>query len=338
MADDTDPDRTAAELLKVFQPMIRFSGRLERGAVDLARPRTEIARLKKQIVSSLDRVEVATLVSGLRDLLCAITPEEITAALSELPPRPQRRRCEMLNAYLDLVERHAPFAIGIIYGGSKLFGLDFLSKTLEAFGKLRNAARGSGETRIEALRIAAGFILESHYKELATVLYEIECLRRSRPITVGLEFGNLVENVAHSTRDLLPAFVDRHTARMRNAAYHDRWCQREDGSGVIDLHDTESALRGLTPPQIYGRLRDYYRDVQDLTHCLIWRATASLLLLYSRPPLNVALAAACGGKPHDPSLADAVGAVLAGAMGGAWTRLDTVNWIPRNQAVPPTAA
>lgn len=339
MADDNKLDLNKAELLKVFEPVIRFSGRLERGTVDLARPRTEIARLKKQVVASLDGVEPAKLVSGLGDLLRSLTPEDVTLALSDLPPQPRGRRCAMLNAYLELVERHAPFTIGVIYGGSKLFGLDLLAKTLEAAGKLRDAARGSGETRIEALRIAAGFVLESQYKELVTILYEIECVRRARQITADLTFGNLVQNVASSTRDLLPGFVDRHAAQMRNAAYHDRWRTREDCSNVIDLHDTEPALRGLTLPQIYRRLRDYHLDVQDLVRCLAWRTTASLLLLCSRPPLNVALVHGFAGKPHDPALAEAVREVLGSAMGDTCARLQAVNWSPRSEAPPePTTA
>src|SRR5690348_15194311 len=75
MANNNDPEPDGAELLKVLKPMIRFSARLERGTVDLARPRTEIARLKKRIDTSLDGLDGAALVSSLRGLLREITPE-----------------------------------------------------------------------------------------------------------------------------------------------------------------------------------------------------------------------------------------------------------------------
>jgi hypothetical protein len=316
-------------LLQIFGPMIRFSDRLERGTVDLTRPRTEIARLQQQIAASLEGAELATMISEIGVLLRALTPDDIAAALSDLPPRPQRRNCVAINAYFDLVERDAPHALGIIYSGSRLFGLDFSAKILEALGKLRMAARGSGEARIEALRIAAGFILESLYKELMIVIYEIECLRVSREIRSELAFGNLVENVAHSTRNLLPGFVDRHAARMRNAAYHDRWKERVVGSSIVDLHDDECALRSLTPPQIYQRLRDYYRDVQDFAHCLVWRMSASLMSLCSRPPFTFALAAGFAGKPLDPALSAEVRTILGDAIGGATHRLQDINWTPR---------
>jgi hypothetical protein len=329
MVADNVSRRGSTQLLKVFEPMLRFSARLERGTVDLTRPRTEIGRLETQINASMDALDATTLVSAVGELLHTFTPDGVAAAVTDLPPRPMRRQCKTLNDYLDIVDRDAPFTLGIVYAGSKLFGLDFTAKSLEAIGKLRDAARGSGETRLEALRIAAGFILESLYKELIVVLYEIECVRRSQPIAAGLGFGNLVENVAHSTCALLPGFVDRHAARIRNAGYHDRWQERALGSNLIDLHETEPSLRAMTPPQIYQRLCSRYRDVQDLTHCIMWRATASLLSLCGQPPLTRVLTAMFAGTPHDPVLTEQLWQVLGNVVGNASARLMAVNWTPR---------
>jgi hypothetical protein len=258
-----------------------------------------------------------------------VTPDDIAAAFSEIPPRPRRRHCEIICDYLDMVERDAPFVPAIIFGGSGLMKMHFLAKTLEAFGKLRQAARGAGESRIEALRVAAAFVLESMYQEMVIVLYEIECVRLSRPITPGLSFGNLVDNVAHSTRDLLPGFIDRNAARIRNAASHDHWQEREFASGVLDLHDTDPTLRSLAVSQVYRRVRDCYRDVQDFAICMQWRTAASFLSLFSRPPMTHALAAVFSGKTQDREVADAVGSVLSATLGAAGACLSAIGWTSR---------
>jgi hypothetical protein len=325
---DKEMPTAVAELMKVFAPVIKFTQRIERKSIDLSRSRTEIARVREEIAKSTENLDARALAAGLAELFGCHSEQEIAALLSVPPDRPRRRNSDMLCEYLTVVDRDAPFAIGIMFGGTRLVGLTFVQKAMAALRYLRDAARGSGETRIEALRVATPVVLESFYKELVTVLYEIECLRLRRTITPQLAFGNMLDSIVHSTSQLLPGFVDAHAAAIRNAASHDRWDERTVGSELLDLHDTRPELRGLTPPQVYRRLRERYRDVHDLANCMLWRLTVTWLEFLSQPPMTTLFAALLVNQVT-PELDESAKTALASVLGPAQSRLAAIGWIPR---------
>jgi hypothetical protein len=275
------------ELIKCLNPIKRFSSRLERGTVDLTRPKTEIERFKKELSSSLDSIDGERIRRVLVGLLQSLPAFDVKEAFSSYP-RPRGRRLGPLCDYLDGVERDVPFLSAIAQGGSFLPTLGFLEHWMTARARLRAAAATRGEARAENLRSLAEF-LEVLYREMVTVLYEIECVRRGRQIHRGLDFGNIIETVVAWTRDTLAGFVDPEAARIRNAAAHYHWLY-DPTSKCVQLHNRnkqgESTWEArFTLRELYARLRGLFLDVGHLEAALIWRMSSSFFEMFREPPL-----------------------------------------------------
>jgi len=281
-------DEDLTELIKCLHPIKRFSSRFDRGTIDLSRPKTEIERFTNDLSLSFDRIDgerLRRVFVGLLQRLPAFDVKEVFGS----QPRPHGRRLDLLCNYVDGVERDIPFLTATILGGSFLPTLGFLEHWMTVQARLRVAATTRGEARSESLRSLADF-LEVLYREMVTVLYEIECVRQGRQIHRGLDFGNLVETVAAWTRDALPRFVDPEAARIRNAAAHYRW-RYDPTTEYLHLHNSNKQGEinweaRFSLRELYARLRGLFFDVGHLGVALLWRTSNSCLEMLREPPLS----------------------------------------------------
>lgn len=281
-------DHELRELLSLFMPFKRLSDRFERGTVDLERPKSEIARLTKELRSACEQMDGERLAGLLIRLLREIPPFAPKVVFATRP-RPQGASVGVLCDYLEAIDRQVPMLTSIVHGGSAMPTLQFLEHWMTAQARLRTAATTRGEVRAQRLRVLADF-LEVMYRELVTILYEIECIREPREISRGLDFGNLVEAVSGWTRGSLPGFVDRDAARIRNAAAHYHWhydpatdllhLQNRNKKGKVNWEDS------FQLPDLYRRLRDMDLAVGQMEAALLWRSSAAFCEMFREPPLS----------------------------------------------------
>lgn len=279
-------DATLASLIKSLQPLVRIERRFERGAIDFARPKTEIEKLKRDVHASLACLDGERLRKLLEYLLSRLSSVDHKRAL-DLDARPRSHQARLLCNYLDDIEREVPFLPALVFGSSALPTLDFLELKLAAHPHLLAAARRRGEARANSLRELA-LLLEAMYGELATILYELERVRRGSQIHRGLDFGNILREAAFLTRDTLPGFVDEDAAKFRNAAAHRHW-NYEPSTDRLRLHNRRRGEtnweRSFTLPDFYQRLRGFLRNVDHFYAALLWRTSRSFITVLLEPPL-----------------------------------------------------
>lgn len=246
-------------------------------------------------------------------------------------PRPEGALARVLCDYLDEVDRQVPMLTPIVYGGSLMPTLGFLEHWMTAEKRLRAAANTRRELRAEQLRALAEF-LEVVYRELITILYEIECLREPRPIHRGQDFGNLVDTVVTWTRDSLPGFVDRDAARIRNAAAHYHW-RYDPATDLLHLHNRKKRDKGTWEasfplPELYRRLRKMYLAAGQMQAALLWRVSTACFEIFRELPLSRIFQPGVFESPP-PELAEQNRAAIAALFKTLEGHLAVARWTSR---------
>jgi hypothetical protein len=113
------------------------------------------------------------------------------------------------------------------------------------------------------------------YKEYIDVLYELECMRRGRPIVPGLSFGARANQLAGWLQGVVPAAIDVDLVHLRNAVAHKHWTYEPDRR-VITVQDGRWR-REYTSREVYALAKKMFTEADALRNALAWQTKSSFL-------------------------------------------------------------
>lgn len=314
------------ELLTLMRPVLLFSDRARSGRIDVHRPEHEMREYERSLASSATKVSAERLASAIKGAFASFDQRLVFERFVEEPRRPSDARYACLHDYLDEAEKELPFLVTMMLGSSRLLKLEFQAKLIAAGREVSAARVGSGEPRAEALRKATGLLFESVYLEVATVLYELERVRRNEKVT-SQEFGNMVDTVSAWTGEQLTGFLMKDAAKLRNAAYHHHW-HYDEKTRRIDAHNKRRTWNcSLSMPELYALLKQTLKDVHSFASAMASRSARNMFALFAREPL-IRILGPGGLDGKGPSKQEVDGAMRA-AFTPIWERLAGIDWAPR---------
>ncbi len=244
---------------EVASPLSRGVASILRGAVRrvskpaaLRRPKTEIVRAKRGMEAVLDThlgaLPLSAQKAAMRPVLDAMQDGLGDFARQGLRARKTRRWAR----YLLTVHGEVPYLPSVARAIVRGPGDDATANFMQAGLLCMRAARGRGEPRKDALRLALQHIGETIYRQVVETTYWCESLRRGRTPKEVPELGTALQQARDWTLAADFDLLQPDAVHYRNAAtHHETGFVYDLKTGRVRLRDRRGWTRVHSLPELY---------------------------------------------------------------------------------------